>query len=215
MVVFLMATSTVAVGQQRAAVGFPFASDIQVPMYGATAASDICLAVFLLDSTGRIQYVRYALLPAWQTATVATGKYVPVFAVYMPAASASYPIQRCMTPPASGTMITDPQFEPRMWVSLAPSQTPKLRVDVDQANIGAIELNAGSVFGNILQAVELIQVNYAKVSPTLVVGFGGIAEVNFKAANQLPLLLNRLSSCGSQYFVGNGYGHTCDPAQQP
>lgn len=209
---FVAASSSVAVAQQRAAIGFQFASNLQVPTYGITAKTDVCVAVFLLDANGHVIYIRYGLIDDWASATVTTGKYVPVFAAYTPAAVAPYPIQRCVDLPTLGTLITDPAMEPKIWLSLAPSQKPG-NINIDQANVGAIGSVTQLLSAFAAQSVSITQVNAANVTNT--VGFGGVSEVTFESTANLSTLLARLSSCGTPYIVGYGYGATCDASLQP
>lgn len=209
---FVAASSSVAQAQ-RAAIGFQFASNLQAPLYGATGKSDSCLAVFLLDQSGRIQYVRWGFVGTFTTVGISTGKYVPVFAAYTAAAPAQYPIQRCADLPTAATLITDPALEPKLWLSLAPRQNPG-RIDIDQANVGAILGVAQILSAFAVQSVDLTQINVANVNTAT--GFGGVSEVTFENTPNITLLLSRLSSCSTPaYITGLGYGETCNPAQQP
>lgn len=210
---FVAASSSVAQAQ-RAATGFQFATNVQSALYGATAKSDVCLAVFLLDATGRINYVRYGYLATLYTTTISTGKYVPVFVAYTPAniGPTDYLVTRCAAQPAAGTIITDPALEPKLWLSLAPNG-PNTRVDVDQANVGAIGIMANVALLAGIQSNSFTQVNYSNVTTTT--GFGGVSEVTFEPNPAVNTLLARLSSCGTPYMIGLGYGATCNPAAQP
>ena len=205
----MAATSSVA-SAQRAAIGLQFASNLQPPLDGVTGKADVRLAVFLLDDSGRIQYVRHGFLGTSPTAGIVTGKYTPVFAAYTAGAPAQYPIQRCVNQPTAATLTSDQTRQPSCGRAWPQHKTP---LHIDQTNVGAIAGVSLIPAALAVQNVSITQVNVANVSSAT--GFGGVSQVFFESTPNLTLLLSRLSSCGTPYIVASGYGATCAPSQQP
>ncbi|MGE0405616.1 MAG: hypothetical protein AB7O65_04885 [Candidatus Korobacteraceae bacterium] len=241
-VVLILAAVVLALGSAPAAAQINMAIGPAVQngtaAYSATGrSSDVCLAVYLLDDTGYLHFLRYRLVKAFQTVGVVTGTFVPVFVTYTPVA-APFPVQRCAGGPQANNLVSNEAFLPQLYVVFAPTGTVT-EISVNNLNFASIiqiqrqigvlagtaqangcaggcgsneQTNSNTLAQLQEQFAAIFQKNVNNNYVNTAVGFGGFEvpwQPTFPAA-----LLNAQTSCGAPYAQNGGTGSTCSPPLQ-